>query len=125
MCAGVLIGSDVITGSGGMSTLYAKDGALTCVAFGPAPAPGVCSPFHDTDARPSYHVQVKPEGATVQVSAAVGEVVWDRTARCWTMTRQCKASSPPPRPVDHSVGKYSPTKLLNSSVPTLSHPIMQ
>ena len=123
MCADVLIGNDVITGSDGMSTLYAKDGALTCVAFGLAPALGVCSPFHDTDVRPSYHVQVKPEGATVQVSAAVGEVVWDSTARCWTMTRQCKAGSPPPRPVDHSVGKYSRTKLLNSSVPTLSHPI--
>ena len=56
--ADVLIGNDVVTGSGGMSMLYAKDGALTGVTFGPSPAPDVCGASHDHDTHPSSHVQV-------------------------------------------------------------------
>ena len=64
----VLIGNDVVTGSGGMSMLCAKDGVLTGVTFGPSPTPDLCGASHDLDAHPSFHVQVKREGDNVRLS---------------------------------------------------------
>ena len=109
--ADVLIGNDVVTGSGGMSMLYAKDGALTGVTIGPSSTNIVCGAPHDLDAHPSSHAQVKQEGDNVRLSAADGEVVWDSTARRWTLTWQWKTGSPPPCPVGHGVGEYSRAKL--------------
>ena len=86
--ADVLIGNDVVTGSGGMSMLYAKDGALTGVTFGPSPTPDVCGASHDLDAHSSSHVQVKRESDNVRLSTADGEVMWDSTACRWTLTWQ-------------------------------------
>ena len=109
--ADVLIGNDVVTGSGGMSMLYAKDGAPTGVTFGPSPTNIVCGASHDLDAHPSSHVQVKREGDNVRLSTADGDVIWDSTARRWTLRWQWKAGSPPPRPVRRGVGEYSCAKL--------------
>ncbi|XP_065182720.1 uncharacterized protein LOC135813558 [Sycon ciliatum] len=114
--ADVLVGNDVVIGSGGLRLKYSGDGALIGVEFGydrvdPGDSMGVCGASSSGDRHPFPNVRVQRDGDDVTLSTDDGDVTWDSSARRWVLSWRWKSGSPPTQPVGPGVSEYSRSKL--------------
>ena len=113
--ADVLIGNDVVTGSGGVHLQYTDGGGLIRVTFGNessgADVSALSTDADDLKDHPSPHVRVTRDGADVTLTTDDGEVRWNSATRQSVMSWRWKDLHPPTGSIGHGVGEYSRAKL--------------
>ena len=111
----VLIGNDVVTGSGGLYLDY-ESGVLSRVVFGvqdsvPATASNVAAASVGADEvkvdHPSFHVRAERDGADVVLMTDDAEVRWDSANQRWMVTWRWKEGSPPQGTIGSGISEYS------------------
>eukprot|EP00117_Sycon_ciliatum_P045998 scpid93880/ scgid32998/ len=116
----VLVGNDVVTGSGGVFLDYSESGVLCRVVFGtqqslpPAPsdvtAASVVSSNDDVD-HPSYHVSAERDSADIVLTTDDAEVRWNGSSKQWVASWKWKSGTPPIGTIGSGIGEYSRNKL--------------
>ena len=114
----LLVGGDIVSGSGWLHLEYTDDGKLAGVVFGTRPeCTTTCSDDIAAVAQrtrqehPSRHVEVIREGDDVVLATDDGEVRWDNDQRKWILLWIWKSGEPPACPVGPGLGQYSRSRL--------------
>ena len=111
--ADILIGADVVAGSGGLHLDYSDDGSLRRVWFGaehiPKDVAACAQPV--SDVHPSRHVDVVRDGEDVVLTADDGSVKWDSARHQWVLSWKWQGEQPPIDPIGSGIGQYARHRL--------------
>ena len=107
----VLIGSDVIIGTSGLSLEYDENKVLCGIRFGPEPmSESVSASVAIADKHPSPFVEVTHESDDVVLKVDDGEVRWMAKEQYWQARWQWK-DTVPSGTIGHGIGEYSRKQL--------------
>ena len=107
----VLVGSDIIIGTSGLSLEHDENKVLCGIWFGPEPmSESVSASVATSDKHPSPFVEVTHENNDIVLKVNDGEVRWMAKEQCWQARWQWK-DTVPSGTIGHGIREYSRKQL--------------